>query len=611
MQSLPVPGAILEEDGRCQFVVWAPRARSVDVVLLGDDDRAARTAPMTRDDWGYYRALVPGIAVGTEYRLLLDGDRMRADPASRWQPRGIHGPSAVISPDFPWADASWRNLGLSHYVIYELHVGTFSQAGTFEGVIPYLGYLRELGVTAIELMPVAQFPGGRNWGYDGVLPYAAQDTYGGVDGLRSLVNACHREGLAVMLDVVYNHLGPEGNYLPDFGPYFTDRYQTPWGEALNFDGPDSDHVRNYFIQSALYWTIDCHIDALRLDAVHSILDHSAFTFIEELGARVHETAARAGRDVYLIAESSDNDSRLVTDRSQHGYGMDAQWNDDFHHAVHTLLTGERESYYEDFGTLGQLVKAFREGFVYSGDYSRYRRRRHGTSSGEIPAERFVVFVQNHDQVGNRLLGERLGSLVPFEALKLAAVGLLLAPYVPLLFMGEEYGETAPFQYFISHGDAALVDAVRRGRKEEFASFGWREEPPDPQSPATFEACKLDHGLRGVGDHADLLTWYRRLIDLRRDAPAFSHLDKQDQRVELVEGTSALLVRRWHGESEALVLLNFGTAPVTVHVPVPQGRWSKALDSMMSLSDSREVLESDGAPRLLSFAPYQCMVFLKD
>jgi maltooligosyltrehalose trehalohydrolase len=334
-------------------------------------------------------------------------------------------------------------------------VGAYTKKGTFESIIPHLDELKKLGITAIELMPVAQFPGTRNWGYDGVYPYAVQNSYGGPEGFKRLVNACHGRGLALVLDVVYNHLGPEGNYLWDFGPYFTDRYKALWGFSINFDGPHSDDVRHYFIQNALYWVTEFHVDALRVDAVHAILDFSAEPFLEELASAVHDEAKRLNRRVYLIAESALNDTRVIRSREFGGYGLDAQWNDDFHHALHTVLTGERMGYYRDFGRLQDLAKALLEGFVYSGEYSPYRRRRHGNSSRDIPAHRFVVFSQNHDQVGNRMRGERLSELVCFERTKLAAGVMTLSPFIPLLFMGEEYGETAPFQYFVSHSDPDL------------------------------------------------------------------------------------------------------------------------------------------------------------
>ena len=447
---------------------------------------------MARRRRGYHEVLVDGVEPGTLYRYRLDGTLERPDPASRCQPEDVHGPSQVVDSHFDWDDSAWCGIPLREYILYELHVGTFTPEGTFEAIIPYLPELKALGITAIELMPIAQFPGQRNWGYDGVYPFAVQHSYGGPDGLKRLVQACHRHGLAVVLDVVYNHLGPDGNYLGDYGPYFTERYKTPWGGALNFDGPYSDEVRRFFIDNALFWVTEFRIDALRLDAVHAILDHSAQPFLQELGLALQARAEHMNRRIYAIAESALNDTRIIRSRELGGYGLDAQWNDDFHHALRVLLTDDRGGYYQDFGELGHLAKAFREGFVYAGDYSAYRRRRHGHSSRHMPAQQFVVFAQNHDQVGNRMFGERLSQLVSLEALKLAASAVLLSPFIPLLFMGEEYGEVAPFQYFISHLDPQLVDAVRRGRREEFAAFAWQGEPPDPQDIATFQRAKLDH-----------------------------------------------------------------------------------------------------------------------
>ncbi|KPK21748.1 MAG: malto-oligosyltrehalose trehalohydrolase, partial [Dehalococcoidia bacterium SM23_28_1] len=370
-------GASFLEDSRSRFVVWAPLAHKVEVHLLAPREKLA---PMESGDRGYHHAVVDGVEPGSLYMYRLDERRERPDPTSRFQPQGVHGPSQVVSPHFEWEDGRWTGLPLQEYAIYELHVGTFTPTGTFEAVIPYLDELRELGITAIELMPVAQFPGARNWGYDGVHPFAVQNSYGGPQGLKRLVNACHKLGLAVVLDVVYNHLGPEGNYLIEFGPYFTDRYKTPWGAALNFDGPHSDEVRRFFIENALYWVSEFHVDALRLDAVHAIVDHSAVPFVEELAEAVHDRAEQLDRRIHVVAESNLNDARLIRPRALGGYGLDAQWNEDFHHCLHALLTRERTGYYQDFGEFGQLVKAFSEGFVYSGQYSSSRRRRHGSSS---------------------------------------------------------------------------------------------------------------------------------------------------------------------------------------------------------------------------------------
>jgi maltooligosyltrehalose trehalohydrolase len=387
--------------------------------------------------------------------------------------------------------------------------------------------------------------------------------------------------LAVTLDVVYNHLGPEGNYLADFGPYFTDRYKTPWGPALNFDGPESDHVRRYFIDNALYWTTNFHIDALRLDAVHAILDHSPYTFLEQLAEEVRETAGKLNRQVFLFPESAANDSRLVRSRAFGGYGFDALWNDDFHHALRGVLTSERGGYYVDYGEFSQLGKAYREGFVYSGEYSTHRRRRHGTSTQDIPAERFVVFSQNHDQVGNHLMGERLSALASLEELKLAAAAVILSPFVPLLFMGEEYGEEAPFQYFISHSDPQLVEAVRNGRRKEFAAFSSQGEAPDPQDEATFLRARLNHQLKREGKFRLLLEFYRELLRLRRELKPLAELSKEQCDVFGFDSERVLLLRRWSGNDVVIIILHFNTAPVALSLPMAAGRWRKVLDSSES------------------------------
>jgi maltooligosyltrehalose trehalohydrolase len=568
-------GATYLGGGRCRFIVWAPSTQKVDLHLLAPQKRLL---PLERDEQGYYQALAEGVEPGSLYLYRLDGEKERPDPASRSQPQGVHGPSQVVDPFFPWEDGCWFGLPLQDHIIYELHVGTFTPEGTFDAVIPLLDELKELGITALELMPVAQFPGSRNWGYDGVYPFAVQNSYGGPEGLKQLVDACHQRELAVVLDVVYNHLGPEGNHLGDFGPYFTERYRTPWGAALNFDGPDSDEVRRFFIENALHWITESHIDALRLDALHAILDISPQPFVEELSASVHAQAERLNRRVYFFGESAANDARLIRPRELGGYGLDAQWNDDFHHSLHVLLTGERTGYYQDFSGLQQIVKAFREGFVYSGEYSPYRRRRHGTSSRHIPAHRLVVFAQNHDQVGNRMLGERLSQLVSFESLKLAAGIVLFSPFIPLLFMGEEYGETAPFQYFTSHSDPALVEAVRRGRRKEFAAFQWQGEPPDPQDEATFLRAKLDCHLRQEVHHRVLLEFYQELIRLRREVPSLACLSKDTLDAVGYEKAKVLFLRRWSNGDEAVAAFHFGESPTSIALPLPAGRWHKRLDS---------------------------------
>jgi maltooligosyltrehalose trehalohydrolase len=566
------------DNNRCQFRVWAPLASSVDVVIVGPTDRSVPLAP---GGDGYFSAAVEDVPSGSLYRYRLNGQKERPDPASRFQRQGVHGPSQVVDPEFPWEDAQWAGLPLQSYVIYELHVGTFTAEGSFDAVVPHLAGLQDLGVTAVELMPVAQFPGSRNWGYDGVQPFAVQNSYGGPQGLKRLINACHKAGLAVVLDVVYNHLGPEGNYLADFGLYFTDRYETPWGPALNFDGPESDHVRRFFIDNALYWIDEFRFDALRLDAVHAILDHSPYTFLEQLADEVHAHAKSLDRQVWLIPESAANDSRLIRGRELGGYGFDAQWNDDFHHALRGVISGEKGGYYEDYGEFHQLVKAYREGFVYSGEYSKYRRRRHGTTTRDIPAERFVVFAQNHDQVGNRMLGERLSQLVSFEQLKLAAAAVILSPFIPLLFMGEEYGEEAPFQFFTSHGDAALIDAVRDGRRQEFAAFSWQGEPPDPQDEATFLRARLNHQLRREGKFRALWEFHRELLRLRRELAPLAELRKEQCDVLGFDNQRVLMLRRWSGNEVAMLTMNFNTVPAALSPPMAAGRWRKALDSSES------------------------------
>jgi len=605
-------GAIHLGDGRCSFRVWAPRTQQVEVRIVAPDNRII---PLQRRERGYHEVVAESVRPGALYYYRLDGVKERPDPASRFQPDGVHGPSQVVDSQFSWDDTSWFGLPLRDYIIYELHVGTFTGAGTFAAVVPHLEHLKKLGITALELMPVAQFPGSRNWGYDGTYPFAVQNSYGGPDGLKHLVNACHQRGLAVVLDVVYNHLGPEGNYLGDFGPYFTDRYRTPWGAANNFDGPDSDEVRRFFIENALSWVTEFHVDALRIDAVHAIPDFSARPFLDELAEAVHAQAERLNRRIYLIAESDLNDSRLIRAPEVGGFGLDAQWNDDFHHALHTLLTEERMGYYQDFGEIRYLVTAFRQGFVYSGEYSPYRRRRHGNSSCSLPGHRFVVFAQNHDQVGNRPGGERLSRLVSFEALKLAAGIVLLSPSIPLLFMGEEYGEIAPFKYFVSHSDPGLIEAVRGGRREVFAAFRWQGESSDPQDESTFLRAKLNPELRYEGEHRILLEFYRELIRLRKEYPALSTLKKEHLEVEGIDAERVLILRRWSETDEALVVYHLGGDARTSLLPLPTGRWEKTLDSTDERwqgPGERVIKEVTSQGKVsLPLAPWSFVLFLRD
>ena len=505
-------GAQLTPEG-VRFSVWAPTAKRVAVRVTTDGRE--RDHALARGDDGVWSGLVGSAGAGSDYRYVLDGERALPDPVSRHQPEGPHGPSRVVDPGaFEWTDDEWRGVPLAEYAIYEMHVGTFSDEGTFDGAIRHLPELAELGVTAIEVMPIAQFPGARNWGYDGVGLYAVQNSYGGPEGFRRFVDAAHAQGLAVVLDVVYNHVGPEGNYLGAYGPYFTERYRTPWGQAVNYDDADSDEVRRFVIDNAVHWVTEYHVDGLRLDAIHGIFDFGASHVLRELAEAVRDAGRRAGRETVVIGESDLNDPRVVRAGGE-GWGLDAQWSDDFHHAMHAALTGERSGYYADFGGLDQVAKALRDRFVYDGRYSPHRRRRHGAPALDVPAERFVICLQNHDQVGNRATGERLSSLVSFDQLKLGAAVLLLAPYVPMLFMGEEWGETNPFLYFANHGDEALVEAVRKGRREEFKAFGWGDDVPDPFAEETFARSRLDRGKLAEPHHAALRALYRDLLRLRR------------------------------------------------------------------------------------------------
>lgn len=568
------PGATYVGEQRCAFEVWAPNAKHVAVEFVAG--RAGRVALAGVSD-GRHAALVEDVRPGARYFLVVDGERL-PDPASRSQPEGVHGPSEVVDPAFGWSDSAWTGIDLADCVFYELHVGTFTRAGTFDAIQPHLARLRDLGVTAIELMPVAQFPGARNWGYDGVGLYAVQETYGGPAGLKRLVNACHGAGLAVVLDVVYNHLGPEGNYLGRFGPYFTGAARTPWGDAINFAGAGSDEVRRFFIENALRWINEFHIDGLRLDAVHAYHDPTARPFLAELCEAVHRRTGELGRRVLVIAESNQNDPRTVIAREQHGLGCDAQWVDDFHHALHVALTGERHGYYADFDGAAALAKTLREGFALTGQHSRYRGRRHGKAPAGVPFERFVVCAQNHDQIGNRAQGERLSALVDFESLKLAAGAVLLSPFVPLLFMGEEYGERAPFQYFVSHSDEALVAAVRQGRRGEFAGCGWAGDAPDPQSPDTFQRCKLDHALCEREPHRTLWRFHQALLRLRRERPSLRVLNRTA--LELVDGPDAPVIGLLRRDPNEVTwtLLNLADEPMSYELPASSADGVRLLDS---------------------------------
>jgi maltooligosyltrehalose trehalohydrolase len=519
--------------------------------------------------------MIDGLDAGARYRLVLDGERALADPASRRQPGGVHGPSALDDPGaFTWSDAGWRGRPIEDYVLYELHVGAFTAAGTFDAAVERLDDVASLGATAIELMPVSPFPGERNWGYDGVFPYAVQESYGGPEGLRRFVDACHVRGLAVVLDVVHNHQGPEGNVFAAYGPYFTDRHPNPWGDAVNVDGPGSDEVRRFLLGSVRMWFRDAHVDGLRLDATPSIVDTSAAPFLAELTAETEALSAELDRSLVVVAESDANDRRLVTPRERDGLGMDAQWVDDLHRSLHAYLTGERMGYDADFGSIDDVATTLRQGWALDGRPSIAHGRRWGSSPTGLPGHTFVAFAQNHDQVGNRPRGERLSDLVDLESYKLAAATVLLSPFVPLLFMGEEYGELAPFPFFTDFADPAVGTMVRDGRRSELAAWGFAEEPFEPQAAETFLAATLDHRLRQKDPHRRVLALYSDLLRARRELPALRLLDPAGARLEL-RGETIVHRRRAH-EGDALVVLVFADDPV--EIAVPPGRWRLVADT---------------------------------
>ena len=540
-----------------QLRVWAPHAERVEVVS-GD-----QRIPLEREDRGWFS----GDHDLADYMLSLDGGEPRPDPRSGWQPHGVHGPSRVVDhASFDWSDGSWAGFPLREALIYELHVGTFTPEGTFDSAIEKLDHLVSLGVNAVELMPVNEFPGDRGWGYDGVDLYAPHHAYGGPVGLKRLVDACHSNGLAVIQDVVYNHLGPAGNYLREFGPYFTDRYGTPWGDAVNLDDRGSTEVRNFFIENALGWLDDYHCDGLRLDAVHAIYDQSATHFLEELSLRVDELEERLGRPLWLVAESDLNDPRVVRPRDSGGFGIDAQWSDDLHHSLHAALTGETTGYYSDFGGITDIAKALRQAFVYDGIHSDFRGRVHGSSPEGLDGDRFLGYLQTHDQVGNRAMGERTSALLDVDLLKVGAALVLTSPFVPMLFQGEEWGASTPFLYFTDHEDPQLGEAVSEGRRREFAAFGWKpEDIPDPQDPVTFHRSKLDWSELEDQRHADLLEWHRQLIRARREVPDLG-----------VGGMAGITI--YFDEDERWLVVERGTATIVAN-----------------LSDERRTIPLNGDP----------------
>jgi maltooligosyltrehalose trehalohydrolase len=541
-----------------RFRVWAPRAKRVTVVVDGE------RYGMESEPRGWWVAAVERAHHGSRYGFLLDDDdRPLPDPRSARQPDGVHGLSELIDhASFAWTDDGWRPPTLGSSVIYELHVGTFTPEGTLDAAIAKLDYLRELGITHIKLMPLAAAEGDRGWGYDGVALYAPLEAYGGPDGVKRFVDAAHHHGLAVLIDVVYNHFGPSGNYTGKFGPYITDHHTTPWGGAVNFEDAGSAEVREFFIQNALMWLRDYHFDGLRIDAVHAFIDRSAKHLLRQLEEAVRALGNHTGKHYAMIAESDLNDPRLVTAWEAGGYGLDAQWSDDFHHALWTVLTGEKAGYYEDFGSMADLAKALQQVFVYQGQYSRYRKRNHGLPVGALPADRFLGYIQNHDQVGNRAQGERLNQVVDIGRAKIGAAMVLLGPFVPMLFAGEEFAASSPFQYFTDFKDKELGRLVSEGRRKEFVICGWSpEEVPDPQAEETFLRSKLKWEERDEGVHAGMLDWYRSLIRMRHQESALSCAELADVRVDFDERQKWLRMER--GPIE--VVFNAGTSEVRLAI----------------------------------------------
>lgn len=576
-------GLNFNEYGVAEIWLWAPLAAQVSILT----EARELTLSLFDEGYGYWHLQTDQISKHDKYRFKitpLTGREAleRADPASLFQEEGPGGPSTAFDVNaFSWTDADWKGVALNDLVIYELHTGTFTSKGDFDAIEAKLDYLTELGITAIEIMPVAQFSGNRNWGYDGVFPFAVQNTYGGPSSLQHLVNACHAKGLAVILDVVYNHVGPEGNYFSDFGEYFTDKYHTPWGKAINFDDAGCDAVRSFFIENALMWFRDFHIDALRLDAVHAIKDLSPAHILSEIKAHTDKLSEISGKPYQLIVELDLNDERYIRSQSKYGYGMDAQWVDEFHHALRVCTGQAREGYYSDFNGVSDLAKSYKDAYVYTGQYSPHRQRNFGMSLQEAYGAKFIVFSQNHDQVGNRMLGERSSNLVSFEMLKVMAGAVFCSPFLPLIFMGEEWAETNPFQFFVSHSDIELIEAVRKGRKAEFADFHTYGETPDPQAAATFERSKLNWAKTGEPRHKTMLHYYQTLIALRKQNPVLANLDRENVQTESFPEKNCLLLKRWKANREILVGLNFSKQMQALSVDPAFQHTSVLLDSSLT------------------------------
>ena len=563
--------------------VWAPNAKHVQ---LESGDKSQILEMEKSDTLGWWKVNASFINHGVDYAYKIDGRGPFPDPRSPWQPAGVHGPSRWVHHGrFAWSDSHHQQPPLGSAVIAELHIGTFTREGTFEAAIHRLDYLRDLGITHVELMPVAEFSGERGWGYDGVDLFAPHHVYGGPEALKKLVNECHERGLSVLLDVVYNHLGPSGNYLKQFGPYFTDRYSTPWGEAVNFDGPESAEVRRFFIDNALMWLRDYHFDGLRIDAIHAIMDLSAIHFLEQLSSEVESLEAELGRHLVLIAENDLNDTKVVKGPKIGGYGIHAQWNEDFHHALHAFLTGEKTGYYEDFGGLEAIAKVLTKGLVYDGCYSSFRRRLHGRPVAGVSGHNFVGCLQNHDQVGNRALGERTSHLLSSGRLKIGAALVMTSPFIPMLFQGEEWAASTPFLYFTNHPEPELGEAVKTGRRKEFSSFGWDpDEIPDPQAEETFLQSKLNWEELALAPNQEMIQWYRSLISLRRGLPRLN--DGRIDRIKVRFDKS----EKWLVMTRGAVAVFCNFADETRIIPVPaETEWKIILSSKEDVTKNKTTI----------------------
>ncbi len=568
-------GITFDESGVARALIWAPQRSGVRILL----QKTGKEVDLEPAGQGYWSVITDQLIPGDTYKIILDEDEVLPDPASLYQPEGVHGVSkATDLKRYEWNDSAWKNPQLREYIIYELHVGTFTREGTFEAVIDKIPYLLSLGITAVELMPVVQFPGSRNWGYDGVFPYAVQNSYGGPEGLQKLVDKFHHAGIAVILDVVYNHLGPEGNYLAKFGPYFTDKYQTPWGKAVNFDDAWCDGVRNYYVDNALMWFRDFHFDALRLDAVHAIKDFSVKHILAEISDYKAMLEQKTGKAFHLIAECDMNDPRYIRKTKDHGYGMDAQWIDEFHHSLRVTSGQKPEGYYSDFNGINHLAKSYKDAYVYDGIYSVHRKKTFGAKATGFPGDKFVVFSQNHDQVGNRMMGERTSKLVSFEMQKLMAGAVMVSPYIPLIFMGEEWSAENPFLYFVSHNDPKLVEAVRKGRRAEFKDFHKKGVAPDPQSEETFKNSLIDWEEIDHEPHNIMLNYYMALIRLRKSGHELINENRENMNLQTDERDKTLLIRRKKGEKEIMIALNFSEEEKEVMFPESNFGWTNVFNS---------------------------------